>query len=94
MADRHRLRWIRSRAFGWLPDGGTRAIHLEPRHWGTAYNRHGKDFCVLHKEGPGLVIQLAEHPYDRVLLSMSDSEAWPLFARLREITAQPSPDGP
>jgi hypothetical protein len=62
--------------------------------WGTAYNRTGKDFCVLHKEGPGLVIDLAGHPYDRVLLSMPDSQSWPLFARLREITAQPGPDGP
>lgn len=58
--------------------------------WGTAYNRTGKDFCVLHGAGPGLVIGLAGHSYDRVLLSMPDRLSWPLFARLREITAQPT----
>jgi hypothetical protein len=62
--------------------------------WGTAYNRTGKDFCVLHRDGSGLVIGLADHPYERVLLSMPDSEAWPLFARLREVAGQPTMEAP
>jgi hypothetical protein len=56
--------------------------------WGTAWTRHRKDFCVLHGPGPGLVIGLREHPYDQVLLSLADAEAWPLFARLREVTGR------
>lgn len=62
--------------------------------WGTAWNRTGKDFCILHKPGPGLAIGLSDHPYDRVLLSLSDAQAWPLFARLREIIAEDRADRP
>lgn len=58
--------------------------------WGTAWTRQARDFCILQKPGPGLVIGLRDHPYQRVLLSLPDSESWPLFARLREITSQPS----
>lgn len=54
--------------------------------WGTAWTKHGRDFCILQRPGPGLVIGLREHPYDRILLSMSPKDAWPLFARLREVT--------
>lgn len=56
--------------------------------WGTASNKSGQDFCILHRPGPGLVVRLRDHPYDRVLLSMSDAEAWPLFVRLAEIAAE------
>ena len=63
--------------------------------WGTAWNREGRDFCILHKPGPGLLIGLRGHTHDRVLLSLPDAEGWPLFARLREVTAgSPSPLGP
>jgi hypothetical protein len=55
--------------------------------WGTAWTRHRRDFCILHGPGPGLVIGLREHDYDVVLLSMADAEAWPLYARLREVLA-------
>lgn len=53
--------------------------------WGTAWTKHGRDFCILQRPGPGLVIGLRGHPYDRVLLSLTADEAWPLFARLREV---------
>lgn len=56
--------------------------------WGTAYNRYGQDFCILHGAGPGLVVRLRNHPFERVLLSLPDSEAWPLYARLHEIAAE------
>jgi hypothetical protein len=55
--------------------------------WGTAWTRHRRDFCILHGPGPGLVIGLQEDAYDQVLLSLRDAEAWPLFARLREVLA-------
>ena len=53
--------------------------------WGTAWTRHGRDFCILQKPGPGLVVGLRGLPYDRVLLSLPDDQAWPLYARLREV---------
>jgi hypothetical protein len=53
--------------------------------WGTAWTKRGSDFCILHRPGPGLVIGLHDHPYDRVLLSLAPKDAWPLFARLREV---------
>lgn len=56
--------------------------------WGTAWNREGRDFCILQRPGPGLAIGLRDHPCDRVLLSLPSSEAWPLFARLREVIAE------
>lgn len=55
---------------------------------GTAENREGRDFCVLYRHGPGLVISLRGMRHDRVLLTMAPAEAWPLFARLREIAGQ------
>jgi len=56
---------------------------------GIAETRGVRDFCILYRSGPGLVIQLREHLYDRVLLTMPDDQAWPLFARLREISGGP-----
>ena len=56
--------------------------------WGTAWTRHRKDFCILHKPGPGLAIGLRDHPYDLVLLSMPTAQSWPLFMRLREVIDQ------
>lgn len=55
---------------------------------GTAETRHARDFCILYRRGPGLAIALQGHRYQRVLLSMPNEEAWPLFVRLREITGQ------
>ena len=66
--------------------------------WGTAWTRHGRDFCILQQPGPGLLIGLRGHPYDRALLSLPANEAWPLYARLREVidadASQPSDPGP
>lgn len=56
--------------------------------WGTARNREGQDFCIVHRPGPGLVVRLQDHPYDRVLLSMPESQAWPLLVRLHEISVE------
>jgi hypothetical protein len=56
--------------------------------WGTAWTRHCRDFAILHRPGPGLVIGLRGHAYDRVLLSMPVRDSWPLFMRLREVIAQ------
>ncbi len=61
---------------------------------GTAETRLMRDFCVLYRNGPGLVIGLRNHGYDRILLSMGTDEAWPLFVRLREVTSgQRAPAG-
>lgn len=60
--------------------------------WGTATNRDGQDFCLLDGPGPGLAIGLRDHPYERVLLSMPVAEAWPLYARLREVLGAPVAD--
>ena len=59
--------------------------------WGTAYTRHRRDFCILHKPGPGLLIGLRDHSHDCVLLSLPDSQSWPLYARLREVIAEDAP---
>ncbi len=56
--------------------------------WGTAYNRTGQDFCVLDRSKPGLIIALRDHTHQRVLLSLPQDLAWPLFARLREVLAE------
>lgn len=56
--------------------------------WGTAYNGTGRDFCILDRSSPGLVITLRDHTHDRVLLTMGRDQAWPLFARLREVIAE------
>ncbi len=56
--------------------------------WGTAWTRFGRDFCILQKPGPGLAIGLKDHAYSRVLLSLPEPLAWPLFARLREVSQQ------
>ena len=61
--------------------------------WGTALNRAGQDFCILHAHGPGLEVQLRDSPYERLLLSMPDSLSWPLFVRLREVVMADA-DGP
>jgi hypothetical protein len=53
---------------------------------GTASTRRCTDFCLLSRRGPGLAIELRDHQYDRILLSVSDADAWPLFARLRDVT--------
>jgi hypothetical protein len=56
---------------------------------GTVTSRAGTDFCLLGKTGPGLAIGLRGHQYDRILLSLPAADAWPLFARLREVTRTP-----
>lgn len=56
--------------------------------WGTAYNGTGRDFCILDRSKPGLVITLRGHSHDRVLLSLGSDQAWPLFMRLREVIAE------
>ncbi len=53
---------------------------------GTVTSRVSSDFCLLGRNGPGLAIGLQAHQYDRILLSLANDEAWPLFARLREVT--------
>jgi len=53
--------------------------------YGTAWTRQARDFCILQRPGPGLVIGLKSHPYDRVLLSLPTKDAWPLFVRLSEV---------
>jgi hypothetical protein len=62
--------------------------------WGTAWKGQIKDFCVLNKPGPGLVIGLRDHPYERVLLSLPDAQSWPLYARLREVISEADRDQP
>lgn len=60
---------------------------------GTVTSRVSTDFCLLGKSGPGLAIGLRGHQYDRILLSLPDEQAWPLFARLREVTGQSADHG-
>ncbi|MGV1005959.1 MAG: hypothetical protein ACOYEV_14610 [Candidatus Nanopelagicales bacterium] len=54
---------------------------------GTALTPRRKDFAILGKPGPGLVIELREWEYDQILLSLPPKELWALFTRLREVTA-------
>jgi hypothetical protein len=55
---------------------------------GTAVTRRDREFCVIHGHGPGLAVTLREHEFARVLFSIPKAEAWPLFARLRDVTDQ------
>lgn len=54
---------------------------------GAAWTPQGHDFCLLSRGGPGLVIQLRDHQYDRILISLPDRALWALFHRLRQATA-------
>jgi hypothetical protein len=58
--------------------------------WGTAYNGSGRDFCMLDRSTAGLIITLRDHTHDRVMLSLGPDQAWPLYARLREVIAEDS----
>ncbi len=58
---------------------------------GTAETRNCRDFCLLSRSGPGLVIGLRGHHFDRILLSMDPREAWPIFVRLREVAGEQEP---
>lgn len=53
--------------------------------WGSAYDDFGRDFCILDDSERGLIITLRKHSHARVMLSLAPSEAWPLYARLREV---------
>lgn len=53
---------------------------------GTALTPRRKDFCILGKPGPGIVIELRNWEFDQILLSLPPDQLWPLFARLREVT--------
>ncbi len=55
---------------------------------GTVTSRALTDFCVVGKNGPGLAIGLKSHQYDRVLVSLANDQAWPLFARIRDVTGE------
>jgi hypothetical protein len=60
---------------------------------GTVWRDREKDFCVVHDRGPGLVVTLRQHEFARVLFSVARADAWPLFARLREITEEQAATG-
>lgn len=60
---------------------------------GTVWRGSEKDLCVVHGRGPGLVVTLRQHEFDRVLFSVPQPDAWPLFARLREVTGGQAADG-
>lgn len=55
---------------------------------GTALTPSCRDFCILGKRGPGLLVQLQGWEFDRLLLSLPPTELWPLYARLRELTQE------
>ena len=56
--------------------------------WGSAYDDFGRDFCILDESERGLIIYLRKHIHTRVMLSLPPTEAWPIFARLREVVAE------
>lgn len=53
--------------------------------WGSAYDDFGQDFCILDNSDRGLIITLSRDSHARVMLSLPPTEAWPLYARLREV---------
>ena len=42
---------------------------------GTRRGRFGKDFAAVHGKGPGVVIELRDQEFDRLVLSVADPEA-------------------
>lgn len=59
---------------------------------GGAFTPQGTDFCVLGRGGPGLVVNVRDNTYARLLLSVPEPDLWPLFARLREVTMGAAPN--
>ncbi len=57
---------------------------------GIALTPRRRDFCILGKPGPGIVIALRNGEFDQILLSLPPAQLWPLFARLREVTKAPA----
>lgn len=58
---------------------------------GAAWTPQSHDFCLLSRGGPGLVINLSGNAYDRILISLPDSQLWALFHRLRQATVSGEP---
>jgi hypothetical protein len=42
---------------------------------GTRRGSFGKDFAVVHGKGPGVVIELRDEEFDRLVLTVADPEA-------------------
>jgi hypothetical protein len=52
---------------------------------GTTRYEGRKDFCVVGRHGPGLVVELRDHEFARVLVSMPSEQAAGLAASIREV---------
>jgi hypothetical protein len=42
---------------------------------GTTRHDGVKDFCVVHRHGPGLVVELRDHEFARILMTLRTDEA-------------------
>ncbi len=52
---------------------------------GTTRYEGRKDFCVVGRHGPGIVVELRDHEFARVLVSVPAEQAASLAARIREV---------
>jgi hypothetical protein len=60
---------------------------------GTLHRPGARTFCLVHGRDPGLAVTLRDQPaIDRLVFSVPRRDAWPLFARLRELTTDAAAD--
>lgn len=57
---------------------------------GTARHDDVKDFCVVYRHGPGLVVDLRDHEFARILISLPVDEATRLAAAVNDLVAEGS----
>jgi len=54
---------------------------------GTTRHDGVKDFCVVRRHGPGLVVELRQHEFARLLLSLEAGEATRLATSIQTLLA-------
>lgn len=56
---------------------------------GTTRHEGLKDFCVVYRHGPGLVVDLRDHEFARLVISVPISEATAVASQINDLTAWP-----
>ena len=56
-------------------------------HMGTTRSGGAKDFCVVYRHGPGLVVVLRDHEFARLLVSVAQPRAGELAAAVTALGA-------
>lgn len=56
---------------------------------GTTRRQGLKDFCVVYRHGPGLVVDLRDHEFARLVISLPLGEATAVASLINQVTASP-----